>query len=105
MGTSSLGTVCTNRTSRPQLLGVSAAHTRNVEPLSVEKNEEENRGEELMSQSHRDERQIRLDTDRSFVLYPVGELLPFSVFTDVTYIMTGRNHPTGKFYKKTCICL
>ena len=22
---------------------------------------------------HRDERQIRLDTDRSFVLYPVGE--------------------------------
>jgi hypothetical protein len=25
---------------------------------------------------HRDERQIRLDTERSFVLYPVGELYP-----------------------------
>ena len=27
---------------------------------------------------HRDERQIGLDTNRSFVLYPVGELLCFS---------------------------
>jgi hypothetical protein len=25
---------------------------------------------------HPDERQVRLDTDRSFVLYPVGELCP-----------------------------
>lgn len=26
---------------------------------------------------HRDERQIRLDTDRSFVLYPVGDAPPY----------------------------
>ena len=28
-------------------------------------------------QPHRDERQIRLDTDRSFVLYPVGDAPPY----------------------------
>ena len=32
----------------------------------------------LVGEPHPDERQIQLDTDRSFVLYPVGEPLPVS---------------------------
>ncbi|KAF5378866.1 hypothetical protein D9615_006927 [Tricholomella constricta] len=43
----------------PQLLHVSGT------PTTPEK-------EPLVTDEHRDERQIRLDTDRSFVLYPVG---------------------------------
>jgi hypothetical protein len=30
-------------------------------------------------ETHRDERQVLLDTDRSFVLYPVGELIYFNL--------------------------
>ena len=94
----------TNRTWRPRLLGVSTVHTRNEESPLVEKTGEESRGDEQVSQSHRDEHQIRLDTDRSFVLYPVGELLPFYVFTSVTYRIMGR-HPrlTKRCYKKICM--
>ncbi|KAG6860937.1 hypothetical protein C0995_005767 [Termitomyces sp. Mi166 len=37
---------------------------------------------------HRDERQIRLDTDRSFVLYPVGEkALPITGYHDIVSVL------------------
>lgn len=51
---------------RPQLLGAPKSA-----PVAVK--EEENEVE--IPTPHRDERQIRLDTDRSFVLYPVGEAM------------------------------
>ena len=38
-----------------------------VNPTRPAENEKEH-------ELHRDERQIRLDTDRSFVLYPVGDV-------------------------------
>jgi len=50
-----------NFTFRPRLLHVDVNPTRPAE------NEKEH-------ELHRDERQIRLDTDRSFVLYPVGDV-------------------------------
>jgi len=58
--------------NRPQLLHASKL---------AEKTEE--KGE--LVEEHRDERQIRLDTDRSFVLYPVGEkALPAPVSSFIT---------------------
>lgn len=52
-----------NSDNRPELLDVSP-QTRQKSELDSEEKE------------HRDERQILLDTDRSFVLYPVGEPIP-----------------------------
>lgn len=75
---------CTNGSLRPQLLGLSPVHTQASESLSKEAHTEENDKPELRSQPHRDERQIRLDTDRSFILYPVGELFPFSMLINIT---------------------
>lgn len=51
---------------RPRLLHVDLNRDVNQSPQSYH---EENK-------PHQDERQIRLDTDRSFVLYPVGDALP-----------------------------
>lgn len=62
------------RAYRPQLLRVPQSK---VEQKEAEGEEEEDK--EL--EPHADERQIKLDTDRSFVLYPVGDsslLLPLS---------------------------
>jgi hypothetical protein len=102
MGALTIGS--TNGSSRPQLLGVSPAHIHTAELPSTENKVDENDREELIPQPHRDERQIRLDTDRSFVLYPVGELLPFSMLINVTYWMTGRPpRLTKKLCKKTCM--
>ncbi|KAG5640707.1 hypothetical protein DXG03_007476 [Asterophora parasitica] len=56
----------------PKLLHVSDTHkipSPQKEAESEDVKDEEHEEEE----EHRDERQIRLDTDRSFVLYPVGE--------------------------------
>ena len=46
--------------NRPKLLGIPDTVVDDNEGISQD--------------AHDDERQIRLDTDRSFVLYPVGEL-------------------------------
>lgn len=51
---------------RPQLLGA---------PKSALVAVKEEEYEAEVPTPHRDERQIRLDTDRSFVLYPVGEAM------------------------------
>jgi hypothetical protein len=52
-----------NLTFRPRLLHVDSANANTMHPTENEKEHD----------LHRDERQIRLDTDRSFVLYPVGD--------------------------------
>jgi TBC1 domain family member 20 len=51
--------------SRPKLLHVDVNH----DPFLANQKELD---------PHQDERQIRLDTDRSFVLYPVGDSLPYT---------------------------
>lgn len=50
-------------TFRPRLLHVDVVNTNATHSTEHEKEHD----------LHRDERQIRLDTDRSFVLYPVGD--------------------------------
>ena len=47
----------------------------------------------LTGEPHPDERQIQLDTDRSFVLYPVGEPLPVSSHCPavLTHVVTNSN--------------
>ena len=57
-----------NLLSRPRLLHV---HMSTLE-IPEGQNEPD-------SEPHRDERQIRLDTDRSFVLYPVGDAPPYLI--------------------------
>lgn len=65
-GASSTGTTwLTYYIARPKLLHAIVPLEADSLDLSREPN----------TDSHRDERQIGLDTDRSFVLYPVGELL------------------------------
>ena len=55
---------------RPRLVHLDEQSPRTSE--TTEQSEEEPQGE-LDGTPHSDERQIELDTDRSFVLYPVGE--------------------------------
>lgn len=57
--------------NRPQVLNAStSAASKSSEPLINGDAVANEKGESL---SHRDERQIMLDTDRSFVHYPSGE--------------------------------
>ena len=83
---SSLFNTITSKVIRPQILNVDASlypATLNSAPMHaeevVEKNEEDATTEE--AETHPDERQVRLDTDRSFVLYPVGEPLSIRTLT------------------------
>lgn len=63
---------------RPQLLHLelpSGQDDTGASPLSInaENKSDDNDDEPEQLIPHPDERQVRLDTDRSFVLYPVGE--------------------------------
>lgn len=58
--------------SRKALLNVSDADPNT--PNDLAKNETLVPGVTEPVEEHEDERQIQLDTDRSFVLYPVGEI-------------------------------
>ncbi len=63
---------CINR-SRPKLLHVEAAELKKWSLATEGVSDDEQLSEGKISEEHADERQIGLDTDRSFVLYPVGE--------------------------------
>jgi TBC1 domain family member 20 len=82
-----------NGESRPQLLGVSPLQTStsthsqssdNLISVSEAEDKKTNGGVppvpplESELEPHRDEHQIRLDTDRSFVLYPASLSVPIS---------------------------
>ena len=65
-------------------------HTPNDEDTRVEDSSDDVK---LTGKPHPDERQIQLDTDRSFVLYPVGEPLPVSSHCSeaLTHLVTNSN--------------
>lgn len=77
---------------RSRILNVdpSYLHTLNDEDTRVEDSSEDVK---LTGEPHPDERQIQLDTDRSFVLYPVGEPLPVSGHCPavLTHVVTNSN--------------
>lgn len=75
----------TNCVGRPWLLHTPA-------PFKVEKGKARQRDALEEETPHRDERQIRLDTDRSFVLYPVGEILSNPAFFWCDLLPTSRPH-------------
>lgn len=60
------------RGGRPWLLHALASN--------IEKGKAPQRSAPEEETAHSDERQIRLDTERSFVLYPVGENFPFLAY-------------------------
>jgi len=70
-----------NFTFRPSLLHV------DVNAIHATENEKEH-------DLHRDERQIRLDTDRSFVLYPVGDAPSALTFSHFSLIRTCNRQTT-----------
>ena len=57
-----------NSSCSPQLLTRNRPKLLGIPDTVIDDNEQ------ISQDAHDDERQIRLDTDRSFVLYPVGEL-------------------------------
>jgi hypothetical protein len=63
-------------TGRPQLLLATTVSPTSECMKETENFPDDESSADVEPSCHRDERQIRLDTERSFVLYPVGELYP-----------------------------